>query len=131
MESLTTFSPQGMVTISPEVVATIAAETATKSYGVVALATGSRLSRLAAGRNGFDRTALGRLLGRLLPPGSVSVAGDVAGLRVGLRVIVEHGLNLAEVAAAVRAQVGYEVERLTGLPVAAVEVVVHGVQVGT
>ena len=42
--------------------------------------------------------------------------------------MVEHGLNLAEVATTVRSQVGYEVERSTGLTVAAVEVVIQRVK---
>ena len=41
---------------------------------------------------------------------------------------IEHGLNLAEVASTIRSQVAYEVERLTGLTVAAVEVVVQRVR---
>jgi uncharacterized alkaline shock family protein YloU len=45
-----------------------------------------------------------------------------------LHVVVEYGLNLAEVASTVRSQVAYEVERVTGLTVAAVEVVVQGVR---
>jgi uncharacterized alkaline shock family protein YloU len=51
-------------------------------------------------------------------------------MRIGLHVVVEYGLNLTEVAATVRSQVGYDVERLTGLPVEAVEVVVDDVRVG-
>ena len=42
--------------------------------------------------------------------------------------MIEHGLNLAEVASTIRSQVAYEVERLTGLTVAAVEVVVQRVR---
>ena len=49
-------------------------------------------------------------------------AGDRAsdaqddGLAIDLHVVVEYGLNLAEVAATIRSRVAYEVERLTGLP---------------
>ena len=49
-------------------------------------------------------------------------------MRIALHVVVEHGLNLAEVASTVRSQVGYEVERVTGLPVASVEVVIQDVR---
>ena len=45
-----------------------------------------------------------------------------------MHVVVAHGLNLAEVASTVRSQVAYEVERLTGLKVAAVEVVIERVR---
>ena len=42
--------------------------------------------------------------------------------------VVEYGLNLAEVGNSIRARVGYEVERLTKLPVAAVEVHIDDVK---
>ena len=58
----------------------------------------------------------------------MSIDGDAAALRIELHVVVEHGLNLAEVAATVRSQVAYEVTRLTGLEVAAVEVVIQRVR---
>jgi uncharacterized alkaline shock family protein YloU len=58
----------------------------------------------------------------------VSVEGDASALRIELHVVVEHGLNLAEVASTVRSQVGYEVQRLTGLHVESVEVVIQDVR---
>ena len=61
------------------------------------------------------------------PRGSRSRARD-GGLAVDLHVVVEYGLNLAEVAATVRSRVAYEVERLTGLSVAAVEVHIDDVR---
>ena len=60
--------------------------------------------------------------------GVVGMAGTSEGVRIDLHVVVEHGLNLAEVASTVRSRVGYEVERLTGLPVAAVEVHIEDVR---
>ena len=53
-------------------------------------------------------------------------SGD--GLAVTLYVVVEHGLNLAEVAATLRSRVAYEVGRLTGLKVASVEVHISDVR---
>jgi uncharacterized alkaline shock family protein YloU len=99
----------GRLTISRDAVAEIVAETALGCYGVVGLTTGSRVGRL------FRREG-------------VSIDGDVSGLRIELHVVVEHGLNLAEVASTVRSQVGYEVTRLTSLEVAAVEVVIQRVR---
>jgi uncharacterized alkaline shock family protein YloU len=58
----------------------------------------------------------------------ISVDGPAHALRIELHVVVEHGLNLAEVAATVRSQVAYEVERLSGLQVASVEVVIQRVR---
>ncbi len=109
MPELTIVSPRGSITIARDVVAEIVAETAARCYGVVELTPGSRL-------------------GKILRKDGVAVGGDAQGLRIELHVVVEYGLNLAEVSATVRSQVAYEVERVTGLPVAAVEVVVQGVR---
>ena len=99
----------GRLTISREAVAEIVAETALGCYGVVGLSAGTRVKRL------FRREG-------------ISVEGDANALRIELHVVIEHGLNLAEVASTVRSQVGYEVTRLTGLGVAAVEVVIQRVR---
>ena len=99
----------GRLTISRDAVAEIVAETALACYGVVGLSAGSRV-------------------GRILRREGISVEGDARALRIELHVVVEHGLNLAEVASTVRSQVSYEVERLTGLGVASVEVVVQDVR---
>ena len=47
-----------------------------------------------------------------------------------LSVVIAYGLNLAEVAASVRSRVSYEVERVTGLKVARVEVRIDDVRHG-
>ncbi len=99
----------GKLTISRDAVAEIVAETALGCYGIVGLSAGTRVGRL------FRREG-------------ISVDGDTKALRIELHVVVEHGLNLAEVAATVRSQVSYELTRLTGLEVAAVEVVIQRVR---
>jgi uncharacterized alkaline shock family protein YloU len=101
----------GRLTISRDAFAEIVAETALGCYGVVGLSAGSRV-------------------GRLLRREGIGVEGDAHGLRIELHVVVEHGLNLAEVATTVRSQVAYEVTRLTGFEVSAVEVVIQRVRVG-
>ena len=108
-EDLTLELEHGRLTIARDAVAEIVAETALGCYGVVGLSAGSRV-------------------GRMLRREGITVDGDAAALRIELHVVVEHGLNLAEVAATVRSQVAYEVERLTGLTVAAVEVVIQRVR---
>ena len=99
----------GRLTIAREAVAEIVAETALGCYGVVGLSAGSRVGRM------FRREG-------------ISVDGPAEALRIELHVVVEHGLNLAEVASTVRSQVAYDVDRLTGLKVAAVEVVIQRVR---
>ena len=109
MPALSISSPHGTITISRDVVAEIVAETSARCYGVVGLSSASRV-------------------GRILRREGISIGGYATGLRIELHVVIEHGLNLAEVAATVRSQVAYEVERQTGLPVAAVEVVIQDVR---
>ena len=110
MPDLTVASSRGSITISRDVVAQVVAETAVRCYGVVGLGPKSKV-------------------GRLLRRDGIVVGGDASGMRIALHVVVEYGLNLAEVAATVRSQVTYDVERLTGLTVEAVEVVVEDVRV--
>jgi uncharacterized alkaline shock family protein YloU len=104
---------RGNVTIASGVIAQIVAQTAGRCYGVVGLA-------------GRGRPA-GRFLPRRFAQG-ISVAGNGDGIELDLAVVVEHGLNLAEVGATIRSQVQYEVERLTGLRVASVDVHIQDVR---
>ncbi|HEX7626271.1 MAG TPA: Asp23/Gls24 family envelope stress response protein [Gaiellaceae bacterium] len=108
-DDLTLELEHGRLTIAREAVAEIVAETTLGCYGVVGLSAGSRVGRM------FRREG-------------ISIEGDARGLRIELHIVVEHGLNLAEVASTVRSQVAYDVERLTGLSVAAVEVVIQRVR---
>jgi uncharacterized alkaline shock family protein YloU len=101
-------SPLGRITISTDAIAHIVAETVRECYGVVAM----------AGRKWLpDR-----------PTRGIEIGGDGDGVTVDLHVVVEYGLNLAEVASTVRNRVGYEVSRLTGLPVRTVEVHIDDVR---
>ena len=100
-------SELGTISISARAVADLVARTAARCYGVVGLSSRSRV---------------GRLLGRERAVSAVSVAQEDGRLRVDLHVVVEYGLNLAEVASTLRSQVTYELERLTGLRVEAVGV---------
>lgn len=109
---LTEQSELGRITIAPDAIAQIVGHTAAECYGVVGMV-GKGLKRLLA----RDKLTQG-----------IDVAATPDGLRVDLHVVVEHGLNLAEVAATVRSRVAYEVERLTGLPLAAVEVHIEDVR---
>ena len=94
-----------------------------------------RNAAAAAGRNLTDdprarRNGLsaGTRVGRMFRREGIDVEGPASALRVVVHVVVEHGLNLAEVASTVRSHVAYDVERLTGLKVAAVEVVIQRVR---
>jgi uncharacterized alkaline shock family protein YloU len=105
-------SPLGRITIASDVVAQIVGRTVAESYGVVGT---------------FSR-GVGRLLGRDRLTRGISVGQDDGRVTIELNLVVEYGLNLAEVAATVRSRVQYEVERLTGLAVASVEVHIRDVR---
>ena len=112
-------SELGRVTIAPEAIAQIVGRTAAECYGVVGM------SPRAPGA-ARDRVT------RLLPKGKalrgIVVRNLDGAVALELYVVVAYGLNLAEVAATVRSQVAYEVERLTGLAVTGVEVVIQDVR---
>jgi uncharacterized alkaline shock family protein YloU len=110
---LTQSSDLGRITIAPEVIAQIVGHTAAECYGVVGMAGKGRVARLLA----REKLTQG-----------IEVTSRDDGLVIDLHVVVEYGLNLAEVAATVRSRVAYEVQRLTGLPVSAVEVHIEDVR---
>ena len=106
-------SSLGRIAISSDAIAQIVGHTVPECYGVVGMAARGRVGRLLP----LDRLKQ-----------AITVRGGPEGLRIDLYVVVEYGLNLAEVAATIRSRVAYEVERLTGLTVAAVEVHVQDVR---
>jgi uncharacterized alkaline shock family protein YloU len=103
----------GTVSVTSEAIAQLVGATAAECYGVVGMA---------------GRTRLPRVLSRSKLTKGIEVVGRDDGLAIDLHVVVEHGLKLAEVAATVRSRVTYEVERITGLKVAAVEVHIEDVR---
>jgi uncharacterized alkaline shock family protein YloU len=104
----------GRITIAGDAIAQIVAETALECYGVV-------------GMKGSLRGQIARARGR---PRGIEVGREGGEVTIDLHVVVEYGLNLAEVASSVSNRVAYEVERLTGLTVRAVEVHVDDVRTG-
>ena len=103
---------RGRISIARDAIAQIVGAAAAESYGVVALAGRGRLSQLV--------------------PWGIKKGVDVdlrdGGLVVELRVIVEHGVKLAEVAETVRSRVQYELERMVGLPITSLEVHIDGIR---
>jgi len=95
-------------------VAHIVGRVAAEAYGVVGMA---------------PRNPRERLLSRDRLRQGITVGGSAEeGVTIELSVIVEYGLNLAEVASSLRNRVRYEVERLTGLKVAEIEVRIQDVR---
>ena len=113
MDFVLASSDLGRVAITADALAQIVGLTAAECYGVVGTTTTGRLGRLIT----RDRTTRG-----------IEVSGSEGRLSIALHVVVEHGLNLAEVASTVRNRVAYEVGRMTGLEISAVEVHIDAVK---
>jgi uncharacterized alkaline shock family protein YloU len=107
-------SPLGRIAVSNAAIVQIVGHAAAESYGIVALAGRSRMSRLVPW--GIKK--------------GVDVERGEQGLVIHLRVVVQHGLKLAEVATAVRSRVLYEVERMVGIPIAELQVHIEAVRGG-
>ncbi len=82
------------------------------------------------GRISISHDAVAHIVGRVAAEayGVVGMAARNPRVTIELSVVVEYGLNLAEVASTLRNRVQYEVERLTGLRVASVEVRIQDVR---
>jgi len=112
-------SALGRITISSEAIARIVGETALECYGIVGMVA-----------RGPVKGPVRRLLGRDATTQGIAIGREEGDVTIDLHVVVEYGLNLAEVASTVRNRVAYEVERLTGLGVRSVEVHIDDVRRG-
>jgi uncharacterized alkaline shock family protein YloU len=106
----------GSVSFADEVIAQIVGLTVLECYGVVGMAATS-LTRGVAHLLSRDRLTQG-----------VSVRWEGDALAIDLYVVVEFGLNLAEVAANLRSRVKYQVEKLTELEVSSLQIHIQGVK---
>jgi uncharacterized alkaline shock family protein YloU len=109
-------NPEGKITIAPRAIATIAAQAALRSYGIVGMASKSLVDGIAQRlakdpRHGVD----------------VSMLADQ--IVVDLYIIIEYGTRISSVATSVANTVLYQVERALGMPVAAVNVHVQDLRV--
>ena len=102
----------GRVTMTTVAITAVAGRAVEESFGVVD----------QAGR----RRGPMRLLARGKNDPGVRVREVDGGLALELHVVVDHGINLAEVTSMVQSRVTYEVERHTGLAVTSVDVHVDG-----
>ncbi len=107
----------GGLVVTDRAIADIVGHTVMECYGIVGMASPG-LRRGVAALLARDRLHQG-----------IKVDQSEGLLRIGLYVIVEYGLNVAEVAGNVRAQVAYNVEKMTGRRVDALQIHVQGVRV--
>ena len=104
----------GGITIAHQVIAKLAGKAARATYGVVAM----------------QETPIHRLAhlfrGSVTDGVEVAVEGEVA--RVALHVVMERGVNLAQVTANLQEQVRYQVEQVGGVPLGEISVRVEDLQ---
>lgn len=106
----------GRTVVTDRAISDIVGLTVLECYGVVGMASPS-LRRGVAALLARDRLHQG-----------IKVEQGSEDLRIRLYIIVEHGLNVAEVAGNVRSQVMYNVEKMLGRPVTSLEIYVQGVR---
>jgi uncharacterized alkaline shock family protein YloU len=104
----------GELVVAGAVIAKLAGIEARATYGVVAMPV-SAMKRLARLRKGSPTDGV-----------SVDIVDDA--LRIDLHVIMERGVNLAQVTANLQEQVRYRVEKVAGIPVADITVRVEDLQ---
>src|SRR3954453_21442199 len=107
---------EGQLILPNEVIAQIVGLTVLEGFGVVGMAATSRSQGVA------------RLLSRERITQGVGVRREGDQLAVDLYVVVEYGLNLAEVATSVRSRGMYTVEKLTGIEVDTLQIHIQGVK---
>lgn len=106
----------GRITISPNAIATIAANAASQSYGVVGMASKNIVDGIS---NVLTKD----------PHHGVNVKADEDSITIEMYVIVEYGTRISSVATSVANAVRYKVEQSLGMPVRAVNVHVQGLRV--
>lgn len=109
---------EGRMVITDRAISDIVGWTVLECYGVVGMAS-PNLRRGVAALLSRDRLHQG-----------IKVEQGQDQLHIKLYIIVEYGLNVAEVAGNVRSQVAYNVEKMIGRPVTALQIYVQGVRVG-
>jgi uncharacterized alkaline shock family protein YloU len=109
---------EGRMVVTDRAIGDIVGLTVLECYGVVGMASPSL------------RQGVASLLARDRLHQGIRVEQAPDQLRIKLYIIVEYGLNVAEVAGNVRSQVAYNVEKMVGGRVTALQIYVQGVRVG-
>lgn len=107
----------GIITISSEVIATIAGDAATRCYGVVGMAVRNKADGIAS------------LLKKDAMSKGIKVSVEDDGLVIGVHVIVGYGINIKTTSQSIIESVKYNVESITGFEVKQVNVNVESVRV--
>jgi uncharacterized alkaline shock family protein YloU len=106
----------GSIHVSPQAIATIAYQSALRSYGVVGMAAKNVVDGLA---NAIAKD----------PTHGIDVQYDGQAINIDIYIIVEYGTRIKSVANSVANTVRFHVEKATGLPINSINVHVQGLRV--
>ncbi len=108
----------GALTVTDKAIADLVGLTVLECYGVVGMASPNL------------RQGVASLLSRERVRQGIKVDQEGGDIHIKLYVIVEYGLNVAEVAGNVRSQVSYTIQKMMGRPATTLRIYVQGVRVG-
>ncbi|SEP56062.1 Asp23/Gls24 family envelope stress response protein [Piscibacillus halophilus] len=108
----------GTVSISKEVITTIAGGAAVECYGIVGMASRKQL-----------KDGLSEILGKENFSKGVVVRNEEDNIDIDMYIIVGYGTKVSEVAHNVQNQVKYSLKKMIGLDVNTVNIYIHGVRV--
>ncbi|GGN49507.1 MULTISPECIES: Asp23/Gls24 family envelope stress response protein [Oceanobacillus] len=108
----------GQVTITNDVIATIAGGTAVECYGIVGMASKSQI-----------RDGIAEILRKENYSRGIVVRQEDEELHIDLYIIVSYGTKISEVASNVQSQVKYTLEQSLGLSIDSVNIYIQGVRV--
>ncbi|MFD2655278.1 Asp23/Gls24 family envelope stress response protein [Gracilibacillus thailandensis] len=108
----------GHVTITNEVIATIAGGAAIECYGIVGMASKKQL-----------RDGIAEILRKENFAKGVVVRQDEENVHIDMYIIVSYGTKISEVAHNVQSQVKYNLEKTLGLKIKSINIYIQGVRV--
>ncbi|ENH98277.1 hypothetical protein J416_01019 [Gracilibacillus halophilus YIM-C55.5] len=110
----------GQVTITNEVIATVAGGAAVECYGIVGMASKNQL-----------RDGISEILRRENFTKGVIIRQNNNDIHVDMYIIVSYGTKISEVAHNVQSQVKYNLEKTLGLSITSINIYIQGVRVLT
>jgi len=108
----------GQVSITNEVVSTIAGSAAVACYGIVGMASKSQI-----------RDGIAEMLGKENYSRGIIVREESGQIHIDMYIIVSYGTKISEVASNVQQQVKYNLEKSLGLKIDSINIYVQGVRI--
>ncbi|RDW17876.1 Asp23/Gls24 family envelope stress response protein [Oceanobacillus chungangensis] len=108
----------GLVTITNDVIATIAGGTAVECYGIVGMASKSQI-----------RDGIAEILRKENYSRGIIVRQEDDELHIDMYIIVSYGTKISEVASNVQSQVKYTLNKSLGLNIDSINIYIQGVRV--